>query len=406
MSQERAAPEARERDVAPEARKREARKRNNLRKTRWRLVLGRDGTPQLGGCSGKAAAQDQALDFLYGRETEGDRNIRREDASRRDGSRGAGQETSRMTVPEWIAEVHRLFPRETVERLEKDALDRYQPKEMVTDPEVLRGCQPNMTLLKAVLTTKHLMNQEVLKEARRLVARVVRELLEKLARPIRSPFVGALDPRRRTRHKMARNFDPKETIRRNLAHWDAEEKRLYIERPYFFSRVRRHMDRWRMIILVDQSGSMLDSVIHASVTAGVFWGLALVDTHLVLFDTAIVDVTGACTDPVETLMKVQLGGGTDIGQALTYAGTLITDPRRTIVVVLSDFYEGAPESRLLAAARRLTESGVTLLGLAALDPDCRPDYDRDLAAAMVRLGAEVAAMTPGELAEWVAEKVR
>lgn len=371
------------------------------RKTRWRLVLGRDGERQLGGCSGRAADQDPALDFLYGRETEGDRNVRQDDRSR-----GAGSEASRMTVPEWIAEVHRLFPRETIERLEKDALDRYQLEEMVTDPEVLRGCSPNVTLLKAVLQTKHLMNQEVLREARRLVARVVRQLLDALARPIRSPFVGALDPRHRTRLKMARNFDPKETIRRNLAHWDAEEKRLFIEQPYFFSRVRRHMDRWRMIILVDQSGSMLDSVIHASVTAAIFWGLRMVDTHLVLFDTEIVDVTGACTDPVETLMKVQLGGGTDIGKALTYAATLITDPRRTIVVLLTDFYEGGSQGRLLAATRQLTESGVRLLGLAALDPDCRPDFDRDLAAAMVRLGAEVAAMTPGELAEWVAEKVR
>ena len=371
------------------------------RKTRWRLVLGRDGESQLGGCTGKAAAQDQALDFLYGRETEGDRNVRQDDRSR-----GAGLEPSRVTVPEWIAEVHRLFPRETIERLEKDALDRYQLEEMVTDPEVLRGCSPNVTLLKAVLQTQHLMNQEVLREARRLVAKVVRQLLDALARPIRSPFVGALDPRHRTRLKMARNFDPKETIRRNLAHWDAEEKRLFIEQPYFFSRVRRHMDRWRLIILVDQSGSMLDSVIHASVTAAIFWGLRMVDTHLVLFDTEIVDVTGACTDPVETLMKVQLGGGTDIGKALTYAATLITDPRRTIVVLLTDFYEGGSQGRLLDSTRRLTESGVRLLGLAALDPDCRPDFDRDLAAAMVRLGAEVAAMTPGELAEWVAEKVR
>ncbi len=375
--------------------------RSTLRKNRWRLVLGRDGEEQLAECTGMAAAQDQALDFLYRRETEGDRNVRH-----KNNSRGAGQEASRMTVPEWINEIHRLFPRETVERLEKDALDRYQLEEMVTDPKVLRGCQPNMTLLKAVLQTRHLMNEEVLREARRLIAKVVRQLLEKLARPIRSPFVGALDPRRRTRLKMARNFDPKETIRRNLAHWDVEEKRLFIEQPYFFSRVRRHMDRWRMIILVDQSGSMLDSVIHASVTASIFWGLRMVDTHLVLFDTEIVDVTGACTDPVETLMKVQLGGGTDIGQALAYGATLITDPRRTIVVLLTDFYEGTDTGRLLAATRKLTESGVKLLGLAALDPDCRPDYDRDLAAAMVRLGAEVAAMTPGELAQWVAEKVR
>lgn len=166
------------------------------------------------------------------------------------------------------------------------------------------------------------------------------------------------------------------------------------------------MDRWQIIILVDESGSMMDSVIHAAVTASIFFGIRTLRTHLVLFDSSVVDVTDQCTDPVETLMKVQLGGGTDIGQALVYASTLVDNPRRAIVVLITDFYEGAPEQQLLAATRRLTESGVTLLGLAALDSNTKPNYDRDVAERMVRLGAHVAAMTPGELAEWVAEKVK
>src|SRR5205823_3267177 len=129
-------------------------------------------------------------------------------------------------------------------------------------------------------------------------------------------------------------------------------------------------------------------------------------THLCLFDTAVVDVTADCTDPVETLLKVQLGGGTDIGHALSYAASLVDNPRRTIVVLITDFFEGAPVQRLLSVARSLLESGVTLLGLAALDDRAEPAYDRALAERLVALGAHVAAMTPGELADWVAEKVR
>ena len=241
--------------------------------------------------------------------------------------------------------------------------------------------------------------------ARRLVRTVVEQLMEKLARQITAPFTGSIDRRRRSFLKVAKNFDARTTIRRNLSHYDPATQRLYIRQPYFFSRVRRQADRWQMIILVDESGSMADSVIHAAVTAAIFFGIKSLRTHLVLFDTSIVDVTEHCTDPVETLMQVQLGGGTDIGQALRYAASLVDNPRRTIVVLITDFCEGAPIQHLYAATRHLVGSGVTLLGLAALDDRAEPHYDRAVAGRMVELGAHVAAMTPGELAEWVAQKV-
>ena len=151
---------------------------------------------------------------------------------------------------------------------------------------------------------------------------------------------------------------------------------------------------------------MLNSVIHSAITASIFFGIPSLKPHLILFDTSVVDVTDYCTDPVETLMKVQLGGGTNIGKALQYAASLITNPRKTIVVLITDFYEGGSTNQLLTVTRQLVESGVNLLGLAALDEQAHPQYDRDLAQRMVNLGASVAAMTPGELALWVAEKVR
>jgi predicted metal-dependent peptidase len=143
-------------------------------------------------------------------------------------------------------------------------------EEIVTNPELLGRAQPNMTLLKAVLRTKHLMNQKVLAMARTLVRRVIEQLLEKLARQVQSPFTGALDRQRRSFLKVAKNFDPETTIRRNLSNYDPQTRRLYIKTPYFNSRVRRHVDRWQIIILVDQSGSMLDSTIYSAVTASVF----------------------------------------------------------------------------------------------------------------------------------------
>jgi hypothetical protein len=371
---------------------------------RWRLVLGAEAEDGLGcGLDGLEAQRDSALGFLYNREYGPGRNVRTRPGA---GPRQGGLEDSAPSVPEWINAVHTLFPRRTIERIEKDALERYQVQELVTNPDLLARAQPSPTLLKAVLHTKHLMNQEVLAMARVLVRKVIEDLLEKLARPVRSVFLGAANRRRRSHQKVARNFDARTTVRRNLAHWDPESRRLFIRTPYFYSRVRRQTDRWQVIVVVDESGSMADSVIHAAVTASIFWGIRSLRTHLVLFDTNVVDVTGHCSDPVETLMKVQLGGGTDIGNALRYAAGLVDNPRRTIVVLITDFYEGAPRERLFAATRHLVESGVTLLGLAALDERAEPNYDRGTAERMVALGAHVGAMTPGELAEWVAQKVR
>jgi Mg-chelatase subunit ChlD len=368
---------------------------------RWRLVLGHDAEQGLGcGLEGEDARRDGTLGYLYNREYGAGRNVR-------PGQRGPGSlDPSALTVPEWINAVHELFPKRTIERIEKDALERYKLDEMVTNPDLLSRAQPSQTLLKAVLHTKHLMNQEVLALARNLVRKVIEQLMERLARRVQSPFLGAVDRRRRSMMKVAKNFDPRSTVRRNLAHYDPEARKLFIRTPYFFSRVRRHVDRWQVIVVVDESGSMVDSVIHSAVTAAIFFGIRTLRTHLILFDTSVVDVSADCADPVETIMKVQLGGGTDIGGALAYAAGLVENPRRTIVVLVTDFYEGAPLERLYAVTKSLIESGVTLLGLAALDEQAEPSYDRNIAAHMAALGAHVGAMTPGELAEWVAAKVR
>jgi len=372
---------------------------DRARRVRWRLVLGPGSEGCLGGLPGEWHEREEALGYLYDREYGAGRNVRRR--------QGPGSlDESQLSVPDWINTVHELFPQKTIERIEKDALERYGLEEMVTNPDLLARAQPSQTLLKAVLRTKHLMNQEVLALARTLVRKVVDQLIQRLARQVQSPFVGAVDRRRRSFMKVAKNFDAPTTIRRNLKNFDPVTKRLFIQTPYFYSRVSRQVDRWQLIILVDESGSMMNSVIHAAVTASIFWGIKTLRTHLCIFDTSVVDLTDQCSDPVETLMKVQLGGGTDIGQALAYAAGLVDNPRRTIVILITDFFEGAPVNRLLAVAKQLIESGVTLLGLAALDEDAKPTYDRDLAERIVALGGHVAAMTPGELADWVAEKVR
>ncbi len=366
---------------------------------RWRLVLG-NPAEQVVSLSGDAAAADAALDWLYGRDLAAQRRgIRRGGADR---AGGLGDST--LSTFEWLDEIHRLFPKETIERLEQDAIERFDLTDVITSPEVLERVEPNATLLRAVMRTKHLMNPDVLAMARRIVAAVVRELMDQLATEVRSVFSGTR-ARTSSRFKVARNFDAERTIRANLGHYRPDEKRLYVETPYFRSRTRRQLDRWQVILLVDQSGSMVDSVIHSAVTAACLWGLPGVKTHLVAFDTNVVDLTSEVEDPVDLLMKVQLGGGTDIARAVQYGAQLVENPRRTIFVVISDFFEGGSTGSLIRTIASLCEQGTHVLGLAALDGSANASYDRVLGQRLANVGAHMGAMTPGELAAFIAEKV-
>ncbi|MDI6103541.1 VWA domain-containing protein [Actinoplanes sp. NEAU-A12] len=362
---------------------------------RWRLILGEPAAGCLGGLGGESAQRDAALEWLYGRDEElGRRDIRRD--------RGSGP--SQLTTVDWLDGITRLFPKETIERLQRDAVERYQIDDIVTDPGVLERIEPNPALLRAVLRTKHLMNPEVLRLARRLVEAVVRELMERLATEVRQTFTGARS-RRASRFKQARDFDARRTIRANLGNYRPDEQRIYVQTPYFSSRTRRELSPWQVILVVDQSGSMLSSVIHSAVTAACLWGLPGVRTHLIAFDTQVVDLTSDVSDPVELLMKTRLGGGTDIARAVRYAAQLVEQPRRAIVAVVSDFFEGGSEAVLVRTVRELVEQGTLVLGLAALDEQADPAYDRDCAQRLADAGAWVGAMTPGELAAFVAERV-
>jgi len=365
---------------------------------RWRLVLGQASDRALGdGLDERGQAMDAALQWLYGRGGAGDgRDVQ---------ERNGGQGPSQLDVPAWIDQVHTLFPRETIERLERDAVERYQISEVVTNPEVLRRVRPSEALLRAVLRTKHLMNAEVLALARELVRRVVDELMARLRVELRVAFSGARDRRRRSSLKVASNFDFKTTLRRNLKHWDPDTRRIVIQEAFFHSRVRRHTEPWQVILLVDQSGSMVASVIHSAITAACLWSIPGVKPHLVAFDTAVVDLTDDVSDPVELLMKVQLGGGTDIARAMTYGAELVSAPRRAIVVLISDLYEGGSTATLVQEVRDLVAQGSRVLCLTALDADAVPSYDRALGQTLADCGAYVGAMTPGQLAGFVADAV-
>ena len=274
--------------------------------------------------------------------------------------------------------------------------------EVVTHAETLAQVEPNPTLLRAILQTKHLMNQQVLALARELVNKVVAQLLQSLKTQVRRVFSGT-QARRRSPHRLARNFDARGTLRKNLGTYDRQTRRLYIETPLFFSRTRKQCPQWQVIITVDQSHSMVGSVMHSAVTAACLWGIPALKAHLLVFDTQVVDLTPHVVDPVETLMKVQLGGGTDIDRAVRYAASLVENPQRAVLVLITDLYEGGNAERLVHSVKRLCAQGTQVLVLAALDGEADPTFDRALGQRLANAGAAVGAMTPGQLVHWLGE---
>jgi hypothetical protein len=315
-------------------------------------------------------------------------------------SRYGGDAESILAVPDWIQQVRELFPSDTVDIIQRHALDRYGMTELVTDAEVLKKLEPNYELLKAVLSFKGLMQGEVLEVARRIVRKVVEDLRRKLAKEVRQALWGRLNKQRRSRLKVLRNLDWRRTIRANLKNYDRERKQVVLGSLHFFSRIDHHMP-WHIIMAVDCSGSMMDSVIYSAVMAGIFKGLPALRVSLAAFDTAIVDLSDQIDDPTELLMSMQLGGGTNIDGALRYCESLVRTPTRTIVVLVTDFFEGGDPAGMVGTIKRLCESGVRVIGLAALDAVAQPAYDCQMAERCVAAGADVAALTPQRLAEWL-----
>lgn len=370
--------------------------------TRWRLILGRASEDGFGGApaaNGQAQELEAALSWLYDRQAEGDTQR----SVARGGGPGSGPEHP-LDVPDWINAIHKLFPKEAIERLESDALERYGILEVVTRPEALATVTPSLSLAEAIMRCKSNMDANVLDAARKLVAKIVEDLQKKLCDEIEHRLGATPFRHRRSRFRVAKNLDALRTIRKNLQNYDRENRRLVIERPEFFARVRRFGPKHQIVIVVDQSGSMARNIIHAAIVASVLWKLPATKTHLVVYDTEVVDLTPYVDDPVELLLRVQLGGGTDGAKALRYASQLIDTPHRTILLWITDF-EDRPDA-LAREVRALVGEGVTVFGAASLDDQVQGAYDHGVAQVVADAGAFVAATTPGKLVAWLVEKIR
>jgi Mg-chelatase subunit ChlD len=362
---------------------------------RWRLALGRHAQDRLGGAGMSALERrmDDAMEVLYGR-GHAQRGFRP--------GRGGSLDPSAIVVPRWLDEVRTLFPASVFETVQGHAVERFGMAELLADADVLQRLEPNLGLMKVLLSFRGRADPKVAGPIREIVRKVVEELRRKLASQVAQALSGSRSRFRRSQHRRMANLDVRATIRANLRHYQPDRRALIAARLIFTARHQRRMP-WTIILCVDQSGSMLGSLIHAAVLAAILAGLPAVQVKLVVFDTSVVDLSDRVDDPVDLLLSVQLGGGTDIGQAVAYCEGLVAQPSRTVLALISDFEEGGSPAALIRAVRRLAEARVTLIGLAALDGEAMPVYDRAMAARLADAGMAVAALTPDRFAEWLCE---
>lgn len=349
---------------------------------RWRLVLGgeADGTGQ--SLAGRDVRVDAALAAVYDRPADG-------------AGRSAGLGRSAPSVARWVSEVRELFPRGVVRVVQRDAVERLGLERLLLEPEMLEAVEPDVHLVATLLALRGAVPESAREAVRTLVRAVVEDVERRLATSLRTAVTGALDRSARTsRPRSASDVDWAATLRANLRTYRPETGTVVAERLVGHDRRRRTGAVKDVVLLVDSSGSMAASVVHCGVVAAVLASLRSLSTRLVVFHTAVVDLTDRLDDPVDVLLGVQLGGGTDIAQAVAYGAQHVTRPRDTVMFLVSDLFEGGVAQDLQRRVAALLAAGVTVVVLLALSDDGTPAYDHALAGELADLGAPAFAATP------------
>jgi hypothetical protein len=373
---------------------------------RWRLILGEETEkpfsamspePDSFALSEEEQIMDEALAAIYDETT----GYFYSGKGGRKGGGGAGSGKAVPNLAKWLTDVRGFFPEDVVSVIQSDAINRKGLKQLLLEPETLKTVKPDISMVATLMALNRQIPEKAKDSARELIKAVVDEIMKKMEQDIRRAVTGALNKKNHSPLPSIAGMDWKRTIRRNLKHYDNDRKKLVPEKFYFFERTRK-INEWTVILDLDQSGSMAASIIYASVMGAIFAGIPSINTHVVAFDTEVVDLTEVCQrDPVDVLFGVQLGGGTDINKSVGYCSELIDNPRKSIFILISDLYEGGVEAGLLQKLTEMYESGVKVIVLLALSDRGTPSYDAALGKKVSAIGIPCFACTPDKLPELV-----
>jgi hypothetical protein len=359
---------------------------------RWRLILGKSAEDPLRRAAGQSGAlldgdglaMDGALGAIY------------------DGERSAGLGAGKGSVAKWLGDLRKYFDKDVVVTIQKDAIARDDKLAVLLfEPELLAEVTPSVEMVGTLLSLKNMIPERAKEAARQIVRAVVDEIMKRMRSAVERAVRGALDRSRHQPMPSLPNIDWRRTIRRNLQNYIAERRTVVPDRFFFWARQHRRKE-YNVIVCMDQSGSMAESVVYGSVMGAIFASIPSLETHVVVFDTEVVDLTDACSDPVDMLFGVQLGGGTDIDRAVAYCQRFIHNPHKTLFILITDLFEGGNAQRLVERMRTMTESGVRAVCLLALSDHGVPSYDEQLARQMANVNVPCFACTPSRLPDVLA----
>ncbi|MFD1001965.1 VWA domain-containing protein [Ohtaekwangia kribbensis] len=353
----------------------------HLRK--WRMILGGEQNDGTGYSLGDTDLQiDKTLEALY------------------DAERKGGLGPSSPNVSRWLGDIRTYFPNTVVKVMQQDALKRLNLTSMLLEKEMLENVEPDVHLVATLMSLSRVIPSKTKDTARQVVRRVVEDLMKKLAQPTQQAIAGSLNRSTRNRRPRHNEINWRSTILKNLKHYQPEYKTIIPETRIGYGKRRRSLKD--VVLCIDQSGSMGTSVIYSGIFGAVMASIPAIQTRMVVFDTSVVDLTEELDDPVELLFGVQLGGGTDINLALTYCQQIIQRPADTVLVLITDLYEGGSDIEMRKRAKTLTEAGVQVVVLLALNDEGAPSYDHGNAEYMASLGIPVFACTPDKFPDLMA----
>jgi Mg-chelatase subunit ChlD len=373
---------------------------------RWRMLLGEASAEDLDtSLTREEQKMDAALGALYDATAEEAMGLPR---------RSGGLGSSAPRVARWLGDIRTYFPTSVVQVMQRDAIERLHLTSMLLEPELLDSIQPDVHLVSSLVSLSHVMPDSTKRTARVVVGQVVAEIERRIANKTRAAVTGAVSRASRTRRPLPRDIDWNSTIRRNLDHYLPDQRTIVPERLVGYGRGANAVVK-EVVVAIDQSGSMAESVVYAAVFGATLASIRSIKTSVVAFDTEIADLTDKLSDPVDVLFGCQLGGGTDINRALAYCQQLITRPTESILVLISDLYEGGIADEMLRRVAELLRAGVTVVVLLALSDAGAPAYDHEHAAALAALGVPAFACTPdlfpdlmavavskGDIGQWAA----
>lgn len=350
---------------------------------KWRLILGSDANDGTGfGLSGNDVLISNSLDALY------------------DSDRKGGLGPSSPNVNRWLGDIRNFFPNTVVQVMQKDALSRLNLTQMLFEKEMLQDVEADVHLVATLMTLSRVIPDKTKDTARQVVRKVVDQLMEKLRQPTQQAITGSLNKSVRNRRPKHNEINWHATIQKNLKHYQPEYKTIIPETRIGYGRKRSALKD--VVLCLDQSGSMGSSVVYSGIFGSVMASIPAIKTKMIVFDTAVADLTEELTDPVELLFGVQLGGGTDIQLALSHCQQIITRPTDTVLILITDLYEGGDNARFRKRCTELVSAGVQFIVLLALSDDGSPSYDHSNAQFLSNLGVPVFACTPDKFPDLMA----